>query len=75
MNRKLLMTVSHSVLAHMYQDILVDAGIEIYISEKNGPHIMEIYLGQPQKGVELYVDPEHYEEAKKILDEAEIVDV
>ena len=75
MNRKLLMTVSHSVLAHMYQDILKDAGIEIYISEQNGPHLMDIYLNYPQKGVDLYVDPEKYEEAKKILDEAEIVDV
>lgn len=74
MNRKLLINVSHNVLAHMYQDILKDAGIETYISEQDMPQLMHLYLGHPPKGVDVYVDPENLEEAKRILHEAEIQD-
>lgn len=72
MDRKLLMTVSHYVEANMYRDILADAGITLYISEQNGPHIMEIYLGQGHKGVDLYVDPDDYEKAKEIIETAQV---
>ncbi|MBI9013491.1 MAG: DUF2007 domain-containing protein [Clostridiales bacterium] len=73
MNRKKIMTVSHDIEAQMFKAILEDAGIPLYISEQNGPHHMEIYLGQEQKGVDLYVEPESYDQAKKIIDEAEII--
>lgn len=74
MDKKLLMTVSHDVEAQMFKDILEDAGIKVYISEQNGPHIMEIYLGQTPKGVDLYVDQEKYDEAKELIEEARVVD-
>ena len=74
MDRKKLMNISHYIVAEMYKDILDGAGIKMYISEKNGPHIMEIYLGQGHEGLDLYVDEEDYEEAKKIVEEAQIVD-
>jgi len=73
MNRKKLMTVSHDIEAQMFKSILEDAGIPLYISEQNGPHNMDIYLGQGQKGVELYVEAKSYDQAKKIIDEAEII--
>ena len=74
MDRKLLLNVSHDIEARMFKDILADAGITIYISEQNGPHLMGLYLGQQSKGVDLYVDPENYEEAKRIIEEAQIQD-
>jgi len=74
MERKQLMNVSHDILARMYKDILEDAGINLYISEQNGPHLMEIYLGQENKGVDLYVDKEDYEAAKALIEEAQILD-
>jgi len=74
MSKKLLINVSHNVLAHMYQDILKDAGIEVYLSEQDLPHLMHLYLGNPPKGVDVYVDTENLEEAKRILNEAEIKD-
>lgn len=74
MNRKLLMVVSHLVEAHMFQDILADADIPMYISERNGPHIMDLYLGKQNEGVALYVDEIHYEAAKQLIEEAQIQD-
>lgn len=74
MERKLLMNVSHEVEAIMFQQILEDAGIPCYISEQNGPYVVELYLGQQNPGVDLYVEPEDYDRAKELIEEAQIQD-
>lgn len=72
MEKVLLITVSNDFEADMYESILSSCDIEIYKRVRNSAKDLEVYLGRPNMGVEIYVSENQYEEAKAVLNDSDI---
>lgn len=72
MEKVLLITVTNSFEADMYDSLLSSCDITSYKRSRNGPGQLDLYLGQSNMGVEIYVSEDQYDEAKSILDDSNI---
>ena len=66
-NAKLLYTADSEVSANMLEAMLTDNGIPVLKKYRGSGLHLKIVLGTTPYGIDLYVSPEDFEEAEKLL--------